>query len=124
MRDPWFVTPSRQVIEKMALPNGIETVSMDADKMFSLHVVRDVAKKSEDAVEKSAWDTFRTMDGEGANALKDESGAIVGHVVESGVHRGPEFKGVKPGDWLMGIVWQPGGWDQIQRGKAPTIKLA
>jgi hypothetical protein len=46
------------------------------------------------------------------------AGGASGVVVESYVHRGPEWKAgervVKAGDWLLGIVWDEPDWPAVE----------
>jgi hypothetical protein len=93
---------------------------MDANKRYSLLVCKNVAK-DEMAVEAAAWAAMGEMNGD--NTLYAKSGEVLGRVVESYVSSGPAFKNVQVGDWLLGVVWEPSAWADIQRGKAPAVKM-
>src|SRR5438876_4325045 len=123
LRDTWLRAPAgspRVSVEKMALPGGgLELVKTIPAQRYSLHVVRGVAK-SEAEIEKQAWSYVLSIEGQ---ALTDENGQPIGRVAESYISRGPEFAGVKKGDWLLGVQWTPEAWASIQRGTMPTITM-
>ncbi len=70
-------------------------------------------------LERAAWSaTARNISaGVGHQDGTDNSGVIV----ESYIHRGPVMKigdeTVKPGDWMLGVVWNERTWAKIKAGE-------
>ena len=84
-------------------------------------------------LEKAAW-AFAQKDGlTGRVGLMHQSGTEkAGKVVESYVYRGPVWKfkdtsgvtqTITPGTWMLGVVWEPEGWNQIERGSVRGYSL-
>lgn len=80
-----------------------------------------------DTVEQAAWFFMRKGRRSGVMHVRGASGENIGEVVESYIYRNPEpwvmkdvsggTQVVKPGDWLVGQVWQPKFHDLIQKGR-------
>jgi len=70
-------------------------------------------------LEKTAWNYLLKHRRVGLMHKDGTEGA--GEVVESYIYRGPvwEVNGekVKPGDWLLGVVWSPEAWERIKKGE-------
>ncbi len=73
---------------------------------------------SPDELERAAWSAI----GRGISAgVQHRPGTeSAGRVVESYIHRGPMMKigdeTVKPGDWLVGVIWSEPAWAAIRAG--------
>ena len=86
---------------------------------------RDFASKA--AVEDAAWNYLLKSPKVGLWHADGTEGA--GQVVESYVYRGPDWdvegsgSVVKAGDWLLGIQWEPGAWDDIKAGKIGGVSM-
>jgi hypothetical protein len=113
------------------------------EQRYTLSVVYPASKKgspepdfhgdvmSEEELEKSAWGFMnKGTDRIGLMHRPGTSGA--GKVVESYIWRGPEWKmkdaggkeqAVSPGDWVMGIVWEPAAWQAIKSGQITGLSL-
>lgn len=114
-----------------------------SEQRYTLSVVYPASKKgspepdfhgdvmSEEELEKSAWGFMnKGTDRIGLMHRPGTSGA--GKVVESYIWRGPEWKmqdaggkeqAVSPGDWVMGIVWEPAAWQAIKSGQITGLSL-
>lgn len=113
------------------------------EQRYTLSVVYPASKKgvpepdfhgdvmSEEELEKSAWGFMgKGTDRIGLMHRPGTHGA--GKVVESYIWRGPEWKmkdaggkeqSVSPGDWVMGIVWEPAAWQAIKSGQITGLSL-
>lgn len=76
------------------------------------------------AVEKAAWQYLSKSPNVGLNHSQGTDGA--GRVVESYIWRADPWvikatdgstQTVNPGDWLLGIVWEPAAWNAIKSGQ-------
>jgi hypothetical protein len=84
---------------------------------------------SED-IEQAAWNYARKGMRIGVQHRAGTTGA--GTVVESYIHRGApwrvndiagEQQVVEPGDWILGVVWTPEAWAEIQSGRVTGYSL-
>jgi hypothetical protein len=70
-------------------------------------------------LEQAAWSAMARQMGIGIQHMDGTDGA--GVVVESYIYRGPSWEmdgqTVKPGDWLLGVVWTPTAWQLIRSGQ-------
>lgn len=82
------------------------------------------------AVEDAAWSYLVKSPQVGLWHEQGTDGA--GQVVESYVYRGPDWEipgpggadqVVKSGDWLLGVVWEPGAWDLIKTGRVGGVSV-
>ena len=68
-------------------------------------------------VEKAAW---RYMQNRKVGLMHRDGTQGAGTLVESYIYRGPKWQHegqtVDPGDWLIGVVWEPEPWDLIKSG--------
>ncbi len=99
-----------------------------ADTAIASDGHRDFASK--EAVEKAAWSFMANGAGIGLHHAQGTDGA--GTVVESYVYRGPDWtvKGadgtecvIKEGDWMVGTIWSPPAWEQIQDGRIGGVSM-
>lgn len=133
---PFYGNPT---IEK----NLFNPVYKGAEQRYTLSVVYPASQKgtpepdfhgdvmSDVELEKSAWGFMgKGTDRIGLMHRPGTSGA--GKVVESYIWRGPEWKmtdaggkeqSVSPGDWVMGIVWEPAAWEAIKSGQITGLSL-
>ncbi len=77
-----------------------------------------------EALEKAAWSYLKKGGNVGLGHLPGTDNA--GTVVESYIYRGPKWvlkatdgteQTIEPGDWLVGVVWEPEAWALIKSGK-------
>jgi site-specific DNA-adenine methylase len=74
-------------------------------------------------LEQAAWHFLeRVQAGTATIGLMHQPGrGGEGRVVESYIYRGPEWQVgqqmVRPGDWLLGVIWTPAAWERIKRGE-------
>lgn len=68
-------------------------------------------------VEKAAW---RYMANRQVGLMHRDGTEGAGTLVESYIYRGPKWaidgQTVDPGDWLIGVIWEPPAWDLIKSG--------
>lgn len=103
------------------------TVAYPADKAdvsVAADGHRDFASKA--AVEDAAWNYLMKSPHVGLWHADGTDGA--GQVVESYIHRGPDWPQesgyvVKDGDWMLGIVWSPETWELIKAGKIGGVSM-
>jgi len=80
---------------------------------------------SMEELERTAWDAMRRGVKIGLMHRAGTGGA--GTAVESYIYRGPEWKAdgqvVKPGDWMLGVVWEPNAWEAIKSGQLKGYSL-
>lgn len=74
---------------------------------------------TEDELQRAAWNFMR---GDRRIGLMHWPGTDrAGTVVESYIWRGPEYRfgteTVRPGDWMLGVIWEPEAWRQITAGQ-------
>lgn len=80
-------------------------------------------------LEKAAWSYLRRIqEGRaGVGLMHHPDLANAGTVVESYIYRGPawyaEGQVVRPGDWLLGVVWNEEAWELIRCGKVTGYSL-
>lgn len=121
----------------------VPIVKMENEQRYTLSVVYPASAQdnpkpdfhgdimSQEELEKSAWGFMaKGTDRIGLMHRPGTQGA--GRVVESYIWRGPEWKmqdaggkeqSVSPGDWVMGIVWEPAAWEQIKQGGITGLSL-
>jgi len=108
--------PARRFTLMMGYPanKADEAVAADGHRDFS----------GPEAVEKAAWAFMRSGAAIGLHHAEGTDGS--GETVESYVYRGPDWTikaadgsevTVMAGDWLVGTVWSPEAWKQIEEGK-------
>jgi putative serine protease XkdF len=99
-----------------------------ADVALALDGHRDFASKA--AVEDAAWDYMRRFRQVGVYHADGTEGAA--EVVESYVYRGPDWAVqaadgsecvIKAGDWLVGFIWSPEAWADIEAGKIGGVSV-
>lgn len=113
------------------------------EKRYTLGVVYPASKKgtpepdfhgdvmSEDEIEKSAWG-FMSKGNDRVGLMHRPGTTGAGRVVESYVYRGPSYKlkdatgqeqEISPGDWMLGVVWEPEAWKAIKSGTITGYSL-
>jgi hypothetical protein len=113
------------------------------EKRYTLGVVYPASKKgkpepdfhgdvmSEDEIEKSAWG-FMGKGNDRVGLMHRPGTTGAGRVVESYVYRGPAYKlkdatnqeqEISPGDWMLGVVWEPEAWKAIKSGTITGYSL-
>lgn len=119
-------------------------ISKSADeKRYTLGVVYPASAKnkpepdfhgdvmSEDEIEKSAWG-FMSKGNDRVGLMHRPGTTGAGKVVESYVYRGPSYKlkdatgaeqEIGPGDWMLGVVWEPEAWAAIKSGTITGYSL-
>lgn len=107
------------------------TVAYPADKpdaSVAADGFKDFAGKG--AVEDAAWSYLTKSPAVGLWHADGTDGA--GQVVESYIYRGPDWTvkaadgsehTVKAGDWLLGIVWSPEAWAQVESGDIGGVSM-
>ena len=120
-----------------------QLIKSDPERRFTLHVAypydrtdrvvaadghKDFASK--EAVEDAAWTYMLKHRKIGLQHQDGTEGS--GDLVESYVYRGPDWTikaadgsecVVKAGDWLIGVIWQPGVWDDVKSGKLGGVSM-
>jgi hypothetical protein len=87
---------------------------------------------SEAELEKSAWGFISKSGGSRVGLMHRPGTSGAGKVVESYIWRGPEWKTkdvdgteqtVDPGDWMLGVVWEPEAWAAVKSGNLKGYSL-
>lgn len=115
----------------------IKSLGFNGEKRFSLAVAYPALRKdghgdyaTPDTIEQAAWAYLADHREVG---LYHADGLVgQGTVVESTIWRSPAWtceavdgssQTISPGDWLLGIVWEPRPWDLIKSGRVDGLSV-
>ena len=109
-----------------------KVVKIDSERRYTLAVAYPAAERdahgdymTDETLEETAWNYLRKHRKVGLMHKEGTEGA--GEVVESYIYRGPPWKldgeEVKPGDWLIGVIWSPKVWERIKKGEFTGLSI-
>jgi hypothetical protein len=115
----------------------IKSLGLQDSKRFSLAVAYPALRKdghgeyaTAEVIEQAAWDYLADHREVG---LYHADGLVgQGTVVESTIWRGPDWdceavdgstQTIRPGDWLLGIQWEPRPWALIKSGRVDGLSM-